>query len=662
MYLCSPTLFPMKPFIRFAVILSVLFLGICCTEEPNVIEVTSVSISTKAVEMFIGETLQLEATVKPNDATDKTISWSSSDEAVVSVSSSGLVTALKEGNAIITALAGKCVSACTISVTTNIIEVTSLELNRTTATLASGETLQLIATVKPDNATDKTVEWTSNNAEVAEVDNTGKVNAIKEGMTTIRATAGNQTAKCEVTVVSNKVEVTSVVLNHTSISLKEGETIQLVATVTPDNATDKALEWTSRDAEVAEVDNTGKVTAKREGTTTIIVKAGNEISAYCSVYVISSNFTPNGEYLSFTGLTDDSSIWYEGSASDIQYSYDTIDWYKWSGEIKLKNGEKVYIKGCGGETAFYRFKLKMKGLVSAKGNIMSLLNADVDFSKSRGAPRSLFKGFFQNCTSLTTAPDLPATILPEGCYYSMFAGCTNLTTAPDLPASNLSKQCYERMFAGCTSLTKTPALPATTLAEGCYDSMFRGCTSLTNAPALPATTLAERCYVSMFYDCSGLTNAPALPATTLAGGCYDSMFRGCTSLTNAPALPATTLAERCYVSMFYDCSGLTNAPALPATTLAKECYYTMFWGCTKLTKAPVLPATTLAPYCYYWMFRFCSSLSYVKMMALNLLTVNTTNGFLKDVSPKGTFVKNAAATWNEADIIPSGWTVETATE
>lgn len=91
------------------------------------------------------------------------------------------------------------------------------------------------------------------------------------------------------------------------------------------------------------------------------------------------------------------------------------------------------------------------------------------------------------------------------------------------------------MFKGCTSLTSAPALPALTLAPGCYHSMFYGCTSLSAAPAMSATTLANNCCVSMFNECSFLTSAPALPATTLADRCYNSMFQNCSSLTSISA-------------------------------------------------------------------------------------------------------------------------------
>ena len=99
-------------------------------------------------------------------------------------------------------------------------------------------------------------------------------------------------------------------------------------------------------------------------------------------------------------------------------------------------------------------------------------------------------------------------------------------------AETLASYCYYCMFYGCTSLTAAPELPATTLANYCYCRMFYGCTSLTAAPELPATTLASYCYYCMFYGCTSLTAAPELPATTLASYCYNGMFYGCTSLTS----------------------------------------------------------------------------------------------------------------------------------
>ena len=112
------------------------------------------------------------------------------------------------------------------------------------------------------------------------------------------------------------------------------------------------------------------------------------------------------------------------------------------------------------------------------------------------------------------------------------------------------------MFSGCTSLATAPELPATTLASSCYCAMFADCTSLTTAPVLSPTTLANSCYRAMFRNCTSLTTAPELPATTLASNCYQYMFSGCTSLTTAPDLLAPTLVSECYEEMFCNCSSL----------------------------------------------------------------------------------------------------------
>ena len=101
------------------------------------------------------------------------------------------------------------------------------------------------------------------------------------------------------------------------------------------------------------------------------------------------------------------------------------------------------------------------------------------------------------------------------------------------------------MFEGCSSLKTAPALPATTLADYCYYGMFNGCTSLTTAPALPAITLADSCYAYMFLGCTSLTKAPELPATTLKRMCYQSMFNGCTSLNYIKCLATDISATDC---------------------------------------------------------------------------------------------------------------------
>ena len=105
------------------------------------------------------------------------------------------------------------------------------------------------------------------------------------------------------------------------------------------------------------------------------------------------------------------------------------------------------------------------------------------------------------------------------CYSYMFQGCTSLTTAPSLPAISLAGSCYSHMFQGCTSLTTAPSLPATTAKNYSYSNMFSGCTSLTVVPSLPATTLANSCYYSMFQGCE------KIKLSTTASGTYTKAYR-----------------------------------------------------------------------------------------------------------------------------------------
>ena len=256
----------------------------------------------------------------------------------------------------------------------------------------------------------------------------------------------------------------------------------------------------------------------------------------------------------------------------FEYSTDGTNWSVFTPgttTITLANvGNKVYFRGDNttvSESTSVYYKFVMSGKIAASGNIMSLL--DKTCQSTTISNNYCYNSMFNGCTSLTTAPALPATTLASYCYISMFQNCTSLTTAPALPATTLASYCYGSMFNGCTSLTTAPALPATTLVSNCYGNMFNGCTSLTTAPALPATTLAYYCYGNMFNGCTSLTTAPALPATTLGNYCYASMFRGCTSLqvysssgtghTEAWRIPTSGSASSyIYQSrMFYNCPG-----------------------------------------------------------------------------------------------------------
>ena len=476
------------------------------------------------------------------------------------------------------------------------------------------------------------------------------------------------TLKHTITVLQDgRIAVASIELDQTTLTLKPGETATLVATVKPDNATDKTVTWMTSDATIATVDDTGKVLAIEEGSVVITAQAG-EMTTTCSIVVKKSK-----KYLTFTscGTTKLSLITpaeSEIAPPTLYYSYDLITWEQWDySPLSFTDTNPLYIYGDNkqGFSRYYndreyRSRFFAEGSeFSCTGDIMSLINADKDV---KVIPSSYcFSGLFSSCSLLISAPELPATVLKDACYRQMFYGCTSLTTAPKLPARTLANVCYDEMFRNCTSLVTVPGLSATTMAQLSCNAMFQGCTSLKVAPDLPARRLAWMCYSWMFYGCKSLITAPELPATTLADECYHFMFYGCTSLITAPELPATTLADGCYYRMFSHCKSLVNAPKLPATTLAMHCYAWMFEICQSLTNAPELPATSLVDGCYWGMFNGCKSLNYIKCLAVfEGDPKDYTTAWVAGVPSSGTFLKSSYANnWPSGSSgIPSGWEVQ----
>ena len=171
--------------------------------------------------------------------------------------------------------------------------------------------------------------------------------------------------------------------------------------------------------------------------------------------------------------------------------------------------------------------------VACTGDIRTLL--DWDNYTTVNTENAMFIKLFENCSVLTSAPELPATSLANNCYFCMFSRCTNLKSAPKLPAEVLANQCYAYMFSGCTNLKTAPELPAKALANQCYDSMFSGCTNLKTAPKLPAKGSQWLCYVRMFSGCTNLKSAE-LSIEFLKRGCCSSMFNDCTNLSSVTML------------------------------------------------------------------------------------------------------------------------------
>lgn len=252
--------------------------------------VQSITLDKSSLSLIVGDTWQLSADVQPIFASTQELEWTSSNPDIATVSSDGFITATGIGTAIITAAAvdGSGVKAeCMISVTG--VSVSSIVLSRTDASLKVTESVTLTATVIPANASDKSVIWSSDNNEIATVDENGVVTAHSIGEAVISATSVSNpevNADCRVIVVPTPV--TEIILNQTSVSIQEGATFEFEATILPETATNKDISWSSVNPEIASIDTTGVVTAHALGTTSInaLAKDGSGISASATVNVI----------------------------------------------------------------------------------------------------------------------------------------------------------------------------------------------------------------------------------------------------------------------------------------------------------------------------------------------------------------------------------------
>ena len=233
--------------------------------------VTEISISDLFEPLSVGDLTQLEVITEPYDYVGR-ITWKSSDTSVLRVLSNGMVAAVGQGKAVITASVGSASASLPITVSAkqpSEFDLTGVSLDRYTLTLYAGEEAeQLTATLKPEG-TEATIRWTSSNQTAATVSQDGKVTPLAAGVTVVTAAAGDYRASCIVTVQPKRVRVTGIRFEETTHTLMMGSTVTLQPIIAPDDATVKNLTWVSSDEQTATVSRTGIVTALSVGETTI---------------------------------------------------------------------------------------------------------------------------------------------------------------------------------------------------------------------------------------------------------------------------------------------------------------------------------------------------------------------------------------------------------
>lgn len=283
------------------------------------VPVTGITLNKVNSWLCTGGIDQLTADVSPTNATNQNITWSSDDAAIAAVDQNGLVTARTSGTTSITAktVDGGIKAICVYTVTDAPVPVTGLSLNKLATVIETGSSERLYALITPFNATTSNVIWSSSNTDIAKVNSLGTVTGASDGTARITATSidnGSCVSYCDCTIVSGIVAVSKIALNKTSTMILADYSEQLEETITPSNATNQNIIWSSSNNSVASVDSSGKVTAISNGSAVITVTSvdGNK-TASCTCIV-----------------------------SDTDISVESVSLNKESTTIEIKKSEQLY--------------------------------------------------------------------------------------------------------------------------------------------------------------------------------------------------------------------------------------------------------------------------------------------------------------------------------
>lgn len=281
--------------------------------------VTSVTIDDDSKYINYGVTKRLKAIVKPDTATNKGVTWSSSNSNVITVDDRGKITAVGYGSAIITATAADGSGVYDELVLTVVKPVTSITVNPSTVTLLEGDSQDVNVTITPSDATFREVDWTSSNEEIAVVDHNGTITGVKSGICYVYATStdGNEIVGRVKVTIKPRVPATGVVINSSQVVLLPGNTRELTVRLKPSKSTD-GYYWVSTDTSVATVDKNGVVTAVGQGNAEVYCIADSGVESSCEIIVLALNATEitveqyDSYILDVFGATEDI-VWYTGN-------------------------------------------------------------------------------------------------------------------------------------------------------------------------------------------------------------------------------------------------------------------------------------------------------------------------------------------------------------
>jgi len=287
-------LFTNSTFLWVPVVTTLFFLFNSCEKDPQEIRVEGITLNKSELSLVVGNKQTISPTITPERASNKRVLWESSNPEIASVKDVGAdveVTAVKVGETTITVTTqdGNITATCKVTVTPQIIHVEKITVDKEEVFLNIDEDETIVATISPENATNKNISWISDHENIVTVDEKGIIKGIAAGEAIISVISedGEKKATCKVTV-GNRDEVAEIQLDVKELQLLPNDTKQIIATVLPESASNKNVMWTSSNESVATVDDSGLVTAVSigEATITATTEEGGK-TANCSVKVVS---------------------------------------------------------------------------------------------------------------------------------------------------------------------------------------------------------------------------------------------------------------------------------------------------------------------------------------------------------------------------------------
>lgn len=586
------------------------------TVSVSAVESESVSLSLSESILRVGETTQLTATVLPFNATDKGVTWSSSDSSVVTVDNTGLVTAVSLGNAIITATtANGLTDQCKVTVEKT--PVTGISFDKAALGITDsgelemivGETKTIIATVVPENATDKRLLYSSSSPKVVSIDENGNMTALSVGTALIyvRSDDSINPVYAYIHVKVTAIEVEDIVLNMTEVELKAGQTVQLNATVFPEDATNKNVIWSSSDISVATVDNNGFVTAYRVGASRIRasiygVYYGPE--AECLVNVVKTpaeKVVIDREALGISGndLVINKNEWERKKitvtikpedTTDKYVRYETSDFYvayvDGDGYISVNNTGYADITAIAMSGVSDKIRV---WVIKDNGDKFDFKVNDINYNIDKNTKTaSVGKNREYSGENLIIPDyigymyeDYPVTKIEQDAFNPLTGFSSRITGELRLP--NSLTEIGDNAFSECSGLSGDLIIPNSVTTIGFC--AFYHCSGFNGELNLPDKLI--RIGANAFRDCSGLTGNLHISNSVTEIGSF--AFCGCSGLTGNLYIPDSVTEIGSFA--FSGCSGFTGGLHIP-NSLSEIGSYT-FSGCSGLTGELRIPDSVM---------------------------------------------------------------------